>query len=163
MQCELYVSGLFTLSSLPVLKGTQKEQRWQHVNYNDLTCHVAVYLCGPQGTTPIRINGVEARGAANQLVGLTRWLVDGWKKQSGDRIQLFLRESARPPTASSCLTHLTAQHLYLWTFYKLLFSWWHMMQMMVQQTLLFWYYSFIVLGRSVIIDCSFKMLNSCTI
>lgn len=74
---------LYSELSLPVLKGTQKEQRWQHVDYNDLTCHVAVYLCGPQGTTPIRINGVEARGAANQLVGLTRRLVDGWKKQSG--------------------------------------------------------------------------------
>lgn len=74
-----YVSGLFTLRFLPVLRGTQREQRWQRVNYDDLTCHVAVYLCGPQGTTPIRINGVVARGAANQLVGLTRWLVDGWR------------------------------------------------------------------------------------
>lgn len=49
------------------------------MNCDDLTCHVAVYLCGPQGTTPIRINGVVARGAANQLVGLTRRLVDGWR------------------------------------------------------------------------------------
>lgn len=122
MQRELYVSGLFTLSSLPVLKGTQKEQRWQHVNYNDLTCHVAVYLRGPQGTTPIRINGVEARGAANQLVGLTRWLVDGWKKRSGDRNQLFLRESAHPsdsfllPDSSDCTTSLFMNFLWVVVF-----------------------------------------------
>lgn len=60
------------------------------MNYDDLTCHVAVYLCGPQGTTPIRINGVVARGAANQLVGLTRRLVDGWrgkkKRPCGDQM-----------------------------------------------------------------------------
>lgn len=110
MRCELYVSGLHTPSSLPVLRGTQKEQRWQHVNYNDLTCHVAVYLRGPQGTTPIWINGIESRGAANQLVGLTRWLVDGWKKQSGDGNQSFLREWASfsflPPDSSDCTTSL---------------------------------------------------------
>lgn len=64
------------------------------MNYNDLTCHVAVYLCGPQGTTPIWINGEEARRAANQLVGLTGGLVDGWKRQSGDRNQLFLQDSS---------------------------------------------------------------------
>lgn len=59
------------------------------MNHDDLTCHVAVYLCGPQGTTPIRINGVVARGAANQLVGLTRRLVDGWrekKRPCGDQM-----------------------------------------------------------------------------
>lgn len=99
--CEIVHSrALREWTLLSFLGGTQKDQRWQDVNYNDLTCHVAVYLCGPQGTTPIRINGVVARGAANQLVGLTRWLVDGWKKQSGDTKQLFPRESAEAPGAS---------------------------------------------------------------
>lgn len=41
-----------------------------------------------------------------------RWLE---KKQSGDRNQLFLRESAHAQAVCCCLTHLTAQHLYLWT------------------------------------------------
>lgn len=83
------------------------------MNYNDLTCHVAVYLCGPQGTTPIRINGEEARRAANQLVGLTGGLVDGWKRQCGDRNQLFLQESSHALTAFYWLTHLTAKNLSL--------------------------------------------------
>lgn len=55
------------------------------MNCDDLTCHVAVYLCGPQGTAPIRINGVVARGAANQLVGLTRRLVDGWREEEEEK------------------------------------------------------------------------------
>lgn len=81
------------------------------MNYDDLTCHVAVYLCRPQGTTPIRINGVVARGAANQLVGLTRRLIDGWRGR---------REAAWGPNeffpsaeaATQRVTHLSARHLY---------------------------------------------------
>lgn len=71
---------------------------------SDLTCHVAVNLCGTQGTTPIRINGVEARGAAKQLVGLTGRLVNGWTKQSGDRNQLFLRELANAESPDCSLS-----------------------------------------------------------
>lgn len=49
---------------------------------DQLTCHVAVDLRGPQGAAGVRVDGVEARGAANQLVGLAGRLVDGWKQQT---------------------------------------------------------------------------------
>lgn len=66
----------------------KKEKKKRHGERSDLTCHVAVHLRGPQGTTPIWINGVETRRAANQLVRLAGGLVDGCRKQRrGERNQ----------------------------------------------------------------------------
>ena len=59
------------------------------VDCSELTCHVAVDLRGPQGAAPVRIDGVEAGGAASQLVGLAGRLIDGWKQQTV-RVQLIL-------------------------------------------------------------------------
>lgn len=52
------------------------------VDCGELTCHVAVDRRGPQRAAPIWINGVKARGAANQLIGLAGRLVYGWKAKT---------------------------------------------------------------------------------
>lgn len=89
-------------------------ERLRYKGNHDLTCHVAVYLCGPQGTTPIWINEVEARGAATHLVGLTGWLINGCKKQNRRANKLFLEESTHTPAALSCMSHKYRNHVYIY-------------------------------------------------
>lgn len=96
-QCRLIYKPVHSLLwAFSVFSGdVEWSKRWQHEVYNDLTCHVAVYLCGPQRTTPIWINEVEAWWAATQLVGLTGRLVNGCKMQSGTQIS---QSSKNQPT-----------------------------------------------------------------
>lgn len=115
-QCRLIYKPVHSLLwAFSVFSGdVEWSKRWQHEVYNDLTCHVAVYLCGPQRTTPIWINEVEARWAATQLVGLTGRLVNGCKRVGQKSVS---RPRISPRSDSSRLDESWIHKTYLnvWT------------------------------------------------